>query len=171
LFRRILCAADLTQASEKTLDVALSLASENDARITLLHVVEGLAHEPVGHPYLTVPELGPLRRDLLDQAQARLHRAVPDAARDFCSVNERVETGAAWREILRVAEEIDADLVVMGAHAQGALGRMFFGSTSSHVVRRAACPVLVIQEAKSTSPRDEAEAVGAARDAWNLEGR
>ena len=164
-FRRILCAADLTHASERTLDVALSLASENDGRITLLHVVESLPGETAGRLYLAVPEIGPLRRDLLEQARTQLRKAVPDTARDFCNVSERVEVGAAWSEILRVAEETDADLIVMGAHARGALGRMFFGSTASHVVRRATCPVLIVQEKKTERPsREAAETVGATAD-------
>ena len=165
-FRRILCAADLSHASEGTLDVALSLAAEDDGRITLLHVVESLPGETAGRLYLAVPEIGPLRRDVMDQARTQLRKAVPDSARDFCSVSERVETGAAWREILRVADETDADLIVMGAHARSALGRMFFGSTASHVVRRATCPVLIVQEKKkSVRPSLEtAEAVGAAAD-------
>lgn len=154
-FRRILCAADLTHASEHTLDVALSLASENDAAVTLLHVVEALPAQTGSRLYLAVPEIGPLRHELMGQAKAQLHKAVPDEARDFCAVTERVEAGAAWSEILRVAEELDADLIVMGAHTRGAVGRMFFGSTSSHVVRRAACPVLVIQESYKERPSAE----------------
>ena len=169
-FRRILCAADLTHASERTLDVALSLASENDARITLLHVVEGLPGENGARLYLAVPEIGPLRRDLAEQARIQLSKAVPDAARAFCDVSERVETGTAWSEILRVAGEIDADLIVMGAHARGAVGRVLFGSTSCHVVRRATCPVLVIHETheerrkeRRSAPVAEAVRVAAAR--------
>jgi nucleotide-binding universal stress UspA family protein len=99
----------------------------------------------------------------MDLARAQLRQAVPDAARDFCEVNERVEAGTAWRKILDAAEEMDADLIVMGAHAHGPIGRVFFGSTSSHVVRQASCPVLVVRETQSKRPADEArEAVGAA---------
>ena len=155
LFRRILCAADLTEASDRTLAMALSLASENDARITLLHVVEGVPDAQERDLYLAVPEIGPLRRDLVEHARARLREAVPESARDFCAVDERVETGSAWKGVLRVSDEEDADLIVMGAHAGGALGRMFFGSTANQVVRRAACPVLVIQETKRERPRME----------------
>ncbi len=148
LFRRILCAADLTKASEHTLDVALSLATENDAQITLLHVMEALPGDTGAGLYLAVPEIGPLRHELIAQAQAKLRKGVPAAARNFCEVRERVETGAAWSEILRVAEEITADLIVVGAHTRGAVGRMLFGSTANHVVRRATCPVLVVQESR-----------------------
>ena len=57
---------------------------ENDARITLLHVVESVPGETGARLYLAVPEIGPLRRELMDQARAELRQAVPDAARDFC---------------------------------------------------------------------------------------
>ena len=162
LFRRILCAADLTPGSEHTLAMGLSLAEENASRITLLHAVEYPPGEYGAHLYLAVPEIGPLRRDLLEQARTTLRRAVPDEARDFCDVTERVETGTAWRKILHVAEEMDADLIVMGAHAQGALGRALFGSTTTHVVRQAACPVLVVREKETRQAESEsAHAVAA----------
>jgi nucleotide-binding universal stress UspA family protein len=143
--------------------MALSLAGENDARITLLHAVESVPGETGARLYLAVPEIGPLRRELMDQAKAQLRTVVPDAARDFCEVSERVVAGTAWREILNVAQERDADLVVMGAHAHGPIGRVFFGSTTNHVVRQAACPVLVVRETKAVRPAEHArEAVGAA---------
>jgi hypothetical protein len=64
-----------------------------------------------------------------------------------------------------VAEEMDADLIVMGAHARGPIGRVIFGSTANHVVRQAACPVLVVRETKSARAAPEVrEAVGAAVD-------
>ena len=169
LFRRILCAADLTHASERTLAMGLSLAEENASRITLLHVVEYPPGEYGAHLYLAVPEIGPLRRDLLEQARASLGKAVPDEARDFCDVTERVEMGAAWRQILRVAEETDADLIVMGEHAHGAVSRAFFGSTTTHVVRQAACPVLVVRETEAR--KDESQTTHAAAAVSSRPGR
>jgi nucleotide-binding universal stress UspA family protein len=152
-FRRILCAADLTDASGHTIDLALSLSEENEAELTLLHVVESLSDATsVGRLFHAVPEIGPLRRDVVGRARAQLRCAVPNAARDWCLVRERVAVGTAWNEILRVAQETGADLVVVGAHRRGPRGRMVFGSTSSHVVRQAACPVLVVREAAAWRP-------------------
>jgi nucleotide-binding universal stress UspA family protein len=162
LFRRILCAADLTASSPRTLDLGLSLATENDAQITLLHVLETPAGETGPRSHLAVPEIGSLRHELVAQARADLRNAVSETARSFCEVTERVETGAPWREILRVAEQIDSDLIVMGAHTQGTLGLRFFGSTANHVVRRATCPVLVLHESQRPPVADEVEAVGSA---------
>ena len=160
LFRRILCAADLTSSSERTLEAALSLATENDAWITLLHVIASLPGEADAHAALALPEIGPLRLTLTELAHTQLRKSVPDAARQFCRVSERVETGTPWSEILRAASELDADLIVMGAHTHGALGRMLFGSTASQIVRRATCPVLVVRETSVKSSVAAREAAG-----------
>jgi len=58
-----------------------------------------------------------------------------------------VLAGKPYREIVRMAGEQQAGLIVMGVHGRGALGRMFFGSTTQHVVRQAPCPVLTIRDA------------------------
>jgi nucleotide-binding universal stress UspA family protein len=151
LFRRILCAADLTKASERTLDMAVSLAEETLSRVTLLHVVEGLLGESGPELYRPVPEAIPLRHALVEEAERQLHR-VGQRAHSFCEVSERVETGSAWREILRVAGETSADLIVIGAHTHGVFGRLFLGSTANQVVRHATCPVLTVRENLTAQP-------------------
>jgi nucleotide-binding universal stress UspA family protein len=162
LFPRILCAADLTKASEATLAMALSLAEENLARVTLLHVVEGLLGETGPQLYRPVPETAPLRGMLVEQATERLREAAR-SAHSFCDVSERVEAGAAWREILRVAESTRADLIVMGAHTHGALGRLLLGSTANRVVRLASCPVLIVRETAAHRERQAPPAAVAAQ--------
>jgi nucleotide-binding universal stress UspA family protein len=146
LFRRILCALDLTEGSPRTLDMALSLAEENMARVTLLHVLEGVPGSAGPPRYRALPEVVRIRKELFKEAEDRLRLVVPGVAREFCSVSERVEEGVAWRELLRVAEAREVDIIVMGAHSRGALTRVFFGSTVNHVVRQAHCPVLVVRE-------------------------
>jgi nucleotide-binding universal stress UspA family protein len=146
LFRRVLCALDLTSASTRTLDVALSLAGENMAQVGVLHVLEVVPGSFGSPGYRELPEVVHMRRQAREGAEEQLHRSVPPEARAFCSVSERVEEGAAWREILRVAEAGDADLIVLGAHSSSLLDRALFGSTVDHVVREARCPVLVVRE-------------------------
>jgi nucleotide-binding universal stress UspA family protein len=57
-----------------------------------------------------------------------------------------VVRGKPSREIVRVAEEEGADLIVMGVHGHGVIDRMLFGSTTHHVVREAPCPVLSVRQ-------------------------
>jgi nucleotide-binding universal stress UspA family protein len=74
---------------------------------------------------------------------------VPPEAREWCQVEEIVATGQAAPEILRLAADREAGVIVMGVHGRGLLDLMAFGSVTHQVVREAACPVLTV---RATSP-------------------
>ena len=145
LFKTILCAVDFSRSSLKALDHALSLAQEAGSRLTVLHVVDSLAEEdPMAQAHFNVPEF---RRLLVRDARERLRQVVSEEARNWCEIDEIVVAGNAPRAILRRAGESGAGLIVMGAHGDGVLEPLVFGSTSHHVVRGADCPVLTIRAA------------------------
>jgi nucleotide-binding universal stress UspA family protein len=144
LYKTILCPIEFSPASTRALEYALSLAEETDARLILLHVVEGALEEPhfgaMGH--LSVREF---YRYLEEDAMARLKAAVPEEARVWCRPDERVVSGKAYRRILQVAADEDAELIVMGVHGIGVLHHRLFGSTTHHIIREAGCPVLTLR--------------------------
>jgi nucleotide-binding universal stress UspA family protein len=145
-FDRILCPVDFGPSSMKGLEYALSLAQEAGGTLTALHVVESLDVEWL--PDVAVEArlgLTSLRRQREDEARDRLRAAIPAQARDWCHPVELVATGKPYPEILRVAQEISADLIVIGVAGRGAVDLMFFGSTTNHVVRAATCPVLTVR--------------------------
>lgn len=150
-FHRIVCALDLTESSPHTLRTALALAAESTATLTLVHVLEDLPAGAVPRFPVALPDLGPLRRDLVAGAHEALCRIVPEGARRRCSLDLKVESGSPWREILRLAEETKADLVVVGAHARRGGGNSYLGSTSSQLVRHVRCPVLVVREERPST--------------------
>jgi nucleotide-binding universal stress UspA family protein len=80
------------------------------------------------------------------EARARLEDVVPDEVRAYCRIETMLATGKPYREILRVVDESRADLLVVGTHGRGAVDRMLFGSTTQHLVRQAACPVLTLRK-------------------------
>jgi nucleotide-binding universal stress UspA family protein len=141
-FQRILCPVDFSPASEEGLRHAVALAREDDGRITLLHVIEGLLGEKPLDLHLDVrgylhkaEEVARERlRTLLAGEEARLQDGPPVIA-----------TGKAYAEILRTAEERKSDLIVMGVHGRSAMGLLLFGSAARHVVRGARCPVLTVR--------------------------
>jgi nucleotide-binding universal stress UspA family protein len=144
LYKTILCPLDFSDASRRALDFALSLAQEADARLILLHVIENLLGEAgaseMGH--LSVSEYD---RYLEQDAIARLNSVVPEAASVWSAPEEQVRKGRAYREILKVAKDEGVELIVMGVQGKGALTRLFFGSTTHHVIREAGCPILTIR--------------------------
>jgi nucleotide-binding universal stress UspA family protein len=149
LFRRIVCAIDFSDCSMSALDYATSLAQRADAQLTVVHVVElppdipRNVHETVLAGPRSLREYIALAEE---EGRGRLDDAVADRERASATVDKVLAAGKPYREILRVAAEHSADLLVLGVHGRGALDRMFFGSTTQHLVRQAACPVLTLRK-------------------------
>jgi nucleotide-binding universal stress UspA family protein len=70
---------------------------------------------------------------------------VPIAARAYCTIEEQVRAGTAWRKSSPLADERQSQLIVMGATARNAAGTTVFGSTIEQVVRQAIRPVLTMR--------------------------
>jgi nucleotide-binding universal stress UspA family protein len=134
----ILWATDFSPSATAALQHAVSLAYPDRARLLLVHVVPSAESGPPG---VTREGAAALGEGPLDA----LRRAVSDDVRGRCTVEELVAVGKAHREILRLARENRADLIVMGAQGADALGQMIFGSTVHRVVRMAPCPVLSVR--------------------------
>jgi nucleotide-binding universal stress UspA family protein len=143
-FGRILCAVDFSPASLRALDYAVSLAAPGGPGVTALTVVELFAESGGLRDELAL-DTPDFRAHLIDVAQERLRAAVSDEARGRCPIAEAVTMGKAWREILRVAADEQADLIVLGVQGRTTADLLLFGSTTQHVVRQAACPVLTIR--------------------------
>jgi nucleotide-binding universal stress UspA family protein len=148
LFKEILCAVDFSDSTEHSVNYALSLAQEADARLTLLHVISGEFEHALDIATLAAADrlsVGDFRRQREADLRQRLANLVPDSARTYCQADPQLTHGRPWREILRLAAERRADLIVMGVRGRGAADLMVFGSTTNHVVRGSACPVLTLR--------------------------
>ena len=139
-YKRVLCPIDFSEPSKAALKLALSIAEEGNADITILHVFDSLTDEPMAARHFTVPEF---RREYERSAADQLQALVPETAR--CRPTARVSHGKAYRRILAAAAEDCADVIVMGVHGRHPLDLMLFGSTTNQVVRRATCPVLTVR--------------------------
>ena len=139
--KTILVPTDFSAYSDVAVDYAVELAMRLDATVYLLHIV----HIPV----IGTGEMGNVHASALTQvahrdAQISLE-ALATKLRDRVEVAAvRIETGDAREVIDRVAEQIDADLIVMGTHGRRGFSRWFLGSVAESVVRTAPCPVLTI---------------------------
>jgi nucleotide-binding universal stress UspA family protein len=141
-FARILCGVDFSECSMAALRHAISLASGAGARVDVLSVVQLI---PMYETMSAMPLYDPgVLGDLKADVWKRLNSVVADAGREI-PVEPLVTVGSPRCEIIRVAEERNADLVVLGAYSQGAIEHLLFGSTANHVVRQARCPVLTIR--------------------------
>jgi nucleotide-binding universal stress UspA family protein len=144
LFKRILCPVDFSDSSMQALKYALSLAQEADARLTVAHVLTGdlVPDFRVGDDNVS---LAAFQREREEEARQLLKDAIPEKVAAYCSAESTIVRGKPWQEILRLASERAADLIVMGVQGRGAADLAVFGSTTQHVVREAACPVLTLR--------------------------
>ena len=141
-FRRILCGIDFSRSSMDGLRFAISLATESNSALTLLHVLE---FPQESEPLATLPfDLSTYRAAVRDEATSRLMNLISDDVRAACQPATRLMHGKPYEQILAVADELRSDLIVLGVHGRKAFDMMMFGSTTNQVIRRATCPVLTL---------------------------
>ena len=147
--RSILLPTDFSECGNFARSYAASLARKFGASIIAVHVIEPMV-PTVGYSGMTEPL--PIA-DIADQLETSAERELPRIAEcDECAgleIEEVIVHGEAAAEIVRVAKERNADLIVLSSHGRTGLGRILFGSTAEAVVRHASCPVLVVKPAKS----------------------
>jgi nucleotide-binding universal stress UspA family protein len=147
LYKRILCPIDFSESSLHALSYAIAMTEAADGQLTVVHVVSHEfenAADAAGVAYgarMTVGEFLSRREEAL---RGRLGEAVA-GANGRCSSDSLMTHGKPWREVLRIAAARQSELIVMGVQGRGAADLLLFGSTTQHVVRQAACPVLTIR--------------------------
>ena len=143
-FNRILVPLDGSPLSETELDMAKGLARLFDAELLLVRVVAYPVE--IASPYL--PHTVQMNQQIVDEAKAVAHRYLHDASEGLQAEGFRVRTfvkvdAQPGHAIARVAEEEEADLVVMATHGRGGIQRALLGSTTDKVIRGVHVPVLV----------------------------
>jgi len=134
--RTILHPTDFSENSAMALRLACTRARDHGARLVLLHVVP---------PPLAVFEGGLVTEPSWDYPE--LHQKLRDLATGDPQVatEAHVIEGDPATEIVRLAEKVPCDMVVMGTHGRRGLRRLLMGSVAESVLRSAPCPVLTVK--------------------------
>lgn len=139
-YKHILIAVDLSQNSEAVVRRGHDLAARYNAKVSLLHVVEFIPVDPAGEALLPPPV--DLEGELVRGARQRLDALCNDLG--LQAVPRRVEMGNIKAEILRVAVEEQAGLLVLGSHGRHGLA-LLLGSTEKSLLHKAPCDVLAVR--------------------------
>jgi nucleotide-binding universal stress UspA family protein len=158
--RRILHPTDFSDLSRPAFDVACALARDYGAELVVGHVV------PLPPPAVVEGVMIEPEDDGLDAHTARLAEFAPDDPR--VRMVRRLRRGDEAAEILKLAEEFGADMIVMGTHGRGGLARLVMGSVAERVMRKAPCPVLTVRApfAPATAPEPAFAAAGWVVGSW-----
>jgi nucleotide-binding universal stress UspA family protein len=143
---RIMCPTDFSDYSYQALDVADELAGHFSAELLLVHVVGTIPIVPV-LPGMAPSafNVGKYQKELEATSMKTMKRIIEKRISRAPNVRIAVGHGEAGDEIVRLAEEEKAELVVISTHGMSGLERIFFGSVAEKVVRNAKCPVLTIR--------------------------
>ena len=142
MYKNILVPIDLAHRSSwrKALPVAVKQARHGDAKLQVMTVVPEI---DIGATAVHYPK--GFGRKIQEEAKQRLDEILQQEIPQNMSVQGIVEQGSIYREILRVARDIKADLIVMASH-RPELTDYLIGSNAARVVRHAQCSVLVVRE-------------------------
>lgn len=129
----ILHPTDFSPHSAYALQLAGALARDYGARLVILNVVvpQTFLYSEGVFPHLLDEMIGEARRNLSQML-------VPEGI----LLERRLEQGNPAEEIVRLADEVGADLIVLGSHGRSGITRLLMGSVAEQVTRKANCPIL-----------------------------
>ena len=146
MFKRILVAVDASETSDLALQAAIRLASEQQANLRIVHVIDTTDINSMGSEYLDpsgmLERLTQNGQSILDKAEAAATAAGVAAETSLVKIeamNQRISEAIA-----NEAEAWPADLIVIGTHGRRGLTRLFLGSVAEGAARLATKPVLLI---------------------------
>jgi nucleotide-binding universal stress UspA family protein len=162
MFKNILVAVDGSATSQRGLKTAIALATEQNAQLHILHVVDE-------RNSVIYPEMGYYLDELLASLRSGGKAILEKAQRQAAQVG-RVRTRLVESASQPVAEVIvaesrraRADLVVLGTHGRRGLGRLVMGSDAEGVVRSSTVPVLLVRDPSARPAKRSARKSAPAR--------
>lgn len=138
-YKNILLVVDLSEDSQIIGERAKAIAACYQSEITLLHVVEYVPVEPMGEALLPTVQI---EGELVDRAKVRLAELANKLSLSNC--RQVVETGGIKSEIIRAAQRLHSDLIVLGSRERHGLA-ILLNFTEDTILHAAPCDVLAVR--------------------------
>ncbi len=141
IYKHILLATDFSECCDDVSAKAKTMAENSSAKLSIVHIVDYLPSiDSLYGPVI------PAEIDLTEQLLSSAKEQVASKANNLNIPNDQqwVELGSPKYEIVRIAEENQVDLIVLGSHGRHGLG-LLLGSTANGVLHHAKCDVLAIR--------------------------
>ena len=140
-YKHILFAADFSDHGDEVSKKVKELAESNQATLSIMHTVDNLPITDAIYGPI-IPFDGDLTEQLMDSAKKRLMKMADELS--IPESHQWLEIGSPKLEIVRVAEENNVDLIVVGSHGRHGLA-LLLGSTANGVLHHALCDVLAVR--------------------------
>ena len=146
LFKNIAFCTDFSTHADEAFVVAKDLAWHYGATLHIVHVMVNFSVSPPLHSTYMPIEYDPkFVEEVTQAAKEAIQNRYVAALKEKQPYEVQLTSGYSSTEILRLAQENDFDLIVMGSHGLTGLAHVLFGSTADRVVRKAPCSVLTVR--------------------------
>ena len=145
MFRSIVVGTDGSETAEKAVDAAIDLAKLNGATLELVSAYEPVSNQRLRRAAVDAPADMEWMIHRRAEVDATLHNAAQRATAAGVPVREHAREGDAADAILDVAEELGADLIVVGNKGMTGAKRFLLGSVPNKVSHHAPCSVMIIR--------------------------
>jgi nucleotide-binding universal stress UspA family protein len=141
MFRKILVAIDGSEPAERALEKAIEEAKVWDAEVHAIYVVESglFSSLPMDNTLEVIYSI------LQKEGEDLLESAKNSARKADVPISTHLRQGHAGSEIDSLAEELGADLILLGAHGKSDVDRLLLGSVTDYVVRHSAITTMVVR--------------------------
>ena len=143
MFRKILYPTDFSDVSYKALDYVKQLKDVGTEEVVVLHVIDTRSFS-IPEIYAKI-ELSGLENKVEEEATEEANEVAKTLNDIGLRASVRIEKGIPFKEILRVENEEDISLIVIGSHGKSNVEEMLLGSVSEKVIRKAKSPVFVVK--------------------------
>jgi nucleotide-binding universal stress UspA family protein len=144
MFEKILYPTDFSDVAVKALEYVKRLKASGAREVIVLHVNDERGNESVVR-ILGGSQFNKLNEKKMQETEKKLKGIEKELVDAGLKVRLRIETGMPVREILKVEDEEDVSVTVIGSHGRSNLEEIFLGSVSEKVIRKSKQPVFVIK--------------------------
>jgi nucleotide-binding universal stress UspA family protein len=142
MFQRIVVPTDFSDCSQEAWSMAKRLGAAG-GELILAHVLTEVPR--FGEGFLNVQSASEIEAAARTWATAALEDWIAEARVEGLTARAMLRTGVPYQEIVGLARDERADLIVIGTHGRGGMNRVLLGSVADRVVRLAPCPVLTVR--------------------------
>jgi len=140
-YKHILIAADFSNHNKLVCEKARAIAARNQAKLSICHIVEDFPITDFAYEPMISVDID-MRDALLDSAKKQITELANTL--EIATENQWVEFGSPNRDIVRLGEENQVDLIVVGSHGRHGI-QLLLGSTANSILHHAKCDVLAVR--------------------------
>ncbi len=147
-YNRILVPTDFSELSYQAVRKASEYARHFDAILILVHVTAPFPTVPSGVDPAAL-NLTAYQQEMMENGKKWLQEVRENRVDPDVETRSVVVQGEAYEEIVRIADETEADLIVISTHGKTGLNRLVFGSVTEKVLRLSECSILIVRNNKA----------------------